>query len=209
MPSPHSSEETQADARALVAQPGGGSDRDPDRARDARLRGAADGVGRRHGPLRRRPRPGHRVGTRARHGRRGERAGGGEHPGANSRQPDDGPLEQVRLARLDDRQQERDVGRIRHPLRRHGGRLRGDQGRAEDARVPTGPVPQRALGTELVPRSVLERAPSAELRPGQLDQDSLPPYETARPHSRRLRRGGPRPRRDRRPTESPPRSSTR
>jgi NAD+ synthase (glutamine-hydrolysing) len=30
---------------------------------------------------------------------------------------------------------------------------------------------------ELVPRSVLERAPSAELRPGQLDQDSLPPYE--------------------------------
>jgi NAD+ synthase (glutamine-hydrolysing) len=31
--------------------------------------------------------------------------------------------------------------------------------------------------TELVPESVLERAPSAELRPGQLDQDSLPPYE--------------------------------
>jgi len=30
---------------------------------------------------------------------------------------------------------------------------------------------------ELVPESVLERAPSAELRPGQLDQDSLPPYE--------------------------------
>jgi NAD+ synthase (glutamine-hydrolysing) len=31
--------------------------------------------------------------------------------------------------------------------------------------------------TALVPESVLERAPSAELRPGQLDQDSLPPYE--------------------------------
>jgi NAD+ synthase (glutamine-hydrolysing) len=30
---------------------------------------------------------------------------------------------------------------------------------------------------ELVPGSVLERAPSAELRPGQLDEDSLPPYE--------------------------------
>jgi NAD+ synthase (glutamine-hydrolysing) len=28
-----------------------------------------------------------------------------------------------------------------------------------------------------VPDSVLDRAPSAELRPGQLDQDSLPPYE--------------------------------
>ena len=30
---------------------------------------------------------------------------------------------------------------------------------------------------ELVPESVLERAPSAELRPDQRDQDSLPPYE--------------------------------
>jgi NAD+ synthase (glutamine-hydrolysing) len=32
-------------------------------------------------------------------------------------------------------------------------------------------------GRELVPETVLERAPSAELRPGQLDEDSLPPYE--------------------------------
>jgi NAD+ synthase (glutamine-hydrolysing) len=32
-------------------------------------------------------------------------------------------------------------------------------------------------GRELVPSSVLERPPSAELKPGQLDQDSLPPYE--------------------------------
>ncbi|HEX5713375.1 MAG TPA: NAD+ synthase [Solirubrobacterales bacterium] len=30
---------------------------------------------------------------------------------------------------------------------------------------------------ELVPASVLERAPSAELRPDQLDSDSLPPYD--------------------------------
>jgi NAD+ synthase (glutamine-hydrolysing) len=30
---------------------------------------------------------------------------------------------------------------------------------------------------ELIPASVLERAPSAELRPDQLDADSLPPYE--------------------------------
>jgi NAD+ synthase (glutamine-hydrolysing) len=29
---------------------------------------------------------------------------------------------------------------------------------------------------ELIPESVLERPPSAELRPGQLDEDSLPPY---------------------------------
>ena len=32
-------------------------------------------------------------------------------------------------------------------------------------------------GRELVPRSVIERAPSAELRADQLDEDSLPPYE--------------------------------
>jgi NAD+ synthase (glutamine-hydrolysing) len=35
----------------------------------------------------------------------------------------------------------------------------------------------RVEGAELVPGSVLERPPSAELRPGQRDQDSLPPYE--------------------------------
>jgi NAD+ synthase (glutamine-hydrolysing) len=32
-------------------------------------------------------------------------------------------------------------------------------------------------GEELIPASVIERAPSAELRPDQLDTDSLPPYD--------------------------------
>jgi NAD+ synthase (glutamine-hydrolysing) len=32
-------------------------------------------------------------------------------------------------------------------------------------------------GTELVPAAVIERPPSAELRPDQLDSDSLPPYD--------------------------------
>ncbi len=32
-------------------------------------------------------------------------------------------------------------------------------------------------GTDLVPASVIERPPTAELRPDQLDSDSLPPYE--------------------------------
>jgi NAD+ synthase (glutamine-hydrolysing) len=32
-------------------------------------------------------------------------------------------------------------------------------------------------GRDLIPSSVLERPPSAELRPDQLDEDSLPPYE--------------------------------
>jgi NAD+ synthase (glutamine-hydrolysing) len=31
-------------------------------------------------------------------------------------------------------------------------------------------------GREVIPRSVFERAPSAELRPDQTDQDTLPPY---------------------------------
>jgi NAD+ synthase (glutamine-hydrolysing) len=35
----------------------------------------------------------------------------------------------------------------------------------------------QSAGTELIPASVIERAPSAELRPDQLDSDSLPPYE--------------------------------
>jgi NAD+ synthase (glutamine-hydrolysing) len=33
-------------------------------------------------------------------------------------------------------------------------------------------------GRELVPRTVLEKPPSAELRPDQRDEDSLPPYTT-------------------------------
>jgi NAD+ synthase (glutamine-hydrolysing) len=36
-------------------------------------------------------------------------------------------------------------------------------------------VNERA-GRERIPRTIFERAPSAELRPGQTDQDSLPPY---------------------------------
>ncbi len=33
-------------------------------------------------------------------------------------------------------------------------------------------------GLELIPRTILDKPPSAELRPDQVDQDSLPPYET-------------------------------
>jgi len=32
-------------------------------------------------------------------------------------------------------------------------------------------------GREVIPASIFERAPSAELRPDQTDQDTLPPYE--------------------------------
>ncbi|MBD2667041.1 NH(3)-dependent NAD(+) synthetase [Richelia sinica FACHB-800] len=32
-------------------------------------------------------------------------------------------------------------------------------------------------GTEVIPQNILTKAPSAELKPGQVDQDSLPPYD--------------------------------
>ena len=35
----------------------------------------------------------------------------------------------------------------------------------------------RQAGKDVIPRSTLTKPPSAELRPGQVDQDSLPPYE--------------------------------
>ena len=35
----------------------------------------------------------------------------------------------------------------------------------------------RQAGKSVIPESTLTKAPSAELRPGQTDQDSLPPYE--------------------------------
>ena len=38
-----------------------------------------------------------------------------------------------------------------------------------------------AAGRELLPLTVLEKAPSAELRPDQMDTDTLPPYEQLDP----------------------------
>src|ERR1043166_6319830 len=34
-----------------------------------------------------------------------------------------------------------------------------------------------AQGEEVIPSSILDRAPSAELKPDQRDEDSLPPYD--------------------------------
>ena len=36
-------------------------------------------------------------------------------------------------------------------------------------------------GTDVIPQAVIDKPPSAELRPDQLDQDSLPPYEELDP----------------------------
>ncbi|MGE5586217.1 MAG: NAD+ synthase [Bacillota bacterium] len=35
----------------------------------------------------------------------------------------------------------------------------------------------RSSGSEVIPRAIIEKAPSAELKPNQTDQDTLPPYE--------------------------------
>ena len=60
----------------------------------------------------------------------------GEPPVAHPRHAADGAVQQVRLDRRHHRQQERDGHRLRHALRRHGRRLRGDQGHREDAGLP-------------------------------------------------------------------------
>ena len=43
----------------------------------------------------------------------------------------------------------------------------------------------------LIPQSVIDKPPSAELRPDQLDQDSLPPYEELGPDTQGVRRRRP------------------
>jgi NAD+ synthetase len=49
-------------------------------------------------------------------------------------------------------------------------------------RGPHGQVFVRGVGgREVIPRAILEKPPSAELRPDQKDTDSLPPYEVLDP----------------------------
>ena len=86
--------------------------------------------------------------------------------------------------RADHRQQERDGHRLLHAVRRHGGRLCRHQGRGQDAGLPAGdveepPADAAADGSvgPVIPERIITRPPSAELRPDQTDQDSLPPYE--------------------------------
>src|SRR5690606_16319669 len=47
------------------------------------------------------------------------------------------------------------------------------------SRWRNGHLPRGALGPagEVIPARIIDKPPSAELRPGQTDQDSLPPYE--------------------------------
>ena len=60
----------------------------------------------------------------------------GEHPEPRPRHDPDVDLEQVRADGGHDRQQVRDVGRLRHALRRHERRLQPDQGPLQDGGLP-------------------------------------------------------------------------
>src|ERR687887_222710 len=71
----------------------------------------------------------------------------GEPPGPDPGHPADGAVEQVRLARPRDREQERVCGGLRHAVRRHGRRVRADQGRPEDPRLRARALAERP-GTE-------------------------------------------------------------
>ena len=91
------------------------------------------------------------------------------------------------------------VGYCTH-LRRHVRRARRDLGRAQDAGLPRWRAGStRRAAARSSPRAILDKAPSAELRPDQTDQDSLPPYDELDGILQAARRGAPRRRRDRRP----------
>ena len=117
-------------------------------------------------------------GRAARHERPGRREPAGAHP----RRAADDALEPARLARAHDRQQVRDGGRLLDALRRHrpaasrpsrtSRRRSSSRSRATSTSGP---------GSELIPVSIIERPPSAELRDEQRDDQSLPPYDELDP----------------------------
>lgn len=55
----------------------------------------------------------------------------------------------------------------------------------------------RRAGTERIPEALIEREPTAELRPGQKDSDSLPPYDTIEAVMERVFAGEPLERKER------------
>ena len=103
----------------------------------------------------------------------------GEHSVAHSRHAADGALQQIRRPGADHRQQVRDGRGLLHALRRHGGRAGRHRRSGKDARLRRLPLAQSRKGSD--PRRDSHKPPSAELRPGQMDTDSLPPYEVLDP----------------------------
>ena len=100
----------------------------------------------------------------------------GEPAGAHPRHAADGALEQVRLARVaTGNKSELSVGYATLYGDMAGGfALLKDVYKTDVFRLARH-LNERA-GRELIPQSIIDRAPSAELRDDQLDEDSLPPY---------------------------------
>ena len=98
----------------------------------------------------------------------------------------DGALEQVRLARADDRQQVRDVGRLLDALRRHRRRLRGHQGRAR-RRSSTGSSRYATSGRRASwsRASIIERAAERRAAPRPARRGLAAALRRARPDPRR------------------------
>ena len=110
----------------------------------------------------------------------------GEPPGPGARRDPDGAVQPRGPPGAGDQQQERAGRRLLDAVRRQRRRLRPAQGRAEDARLGAGPLAQRrgrcgAARSQPIPESSIVKPPSAELRPGQTDQDTLPPYDVLDP----------------------------
>ena len=156
----------------------------------------------RHPPRHRRDHEGvRRVPLRARRALRRARGGRhrGEPAGPHPREPADGDVEQVRLDRARHREQERVRGGLLDPVRRHGGRLRADQGRAEDPRVRAGELaertPRRRRRDAADPRAH-DREAAERRAPARPEGHRLAAaLRRARPGDRGLRRGRPRRRR--------------
>lgn len=94
---------------------------------------------------------------------------------ARARHLADGAVQQDRPAGADHRQQIRNDHRLLHAVWRHGG------GFAVIKDVPKTLVYRlanwRNQRQPIIPERIITRPPSAELRPDQTDQDSLPPYD--------------------------------
>ena len=108
--------------------------------------------------------------------RRDDGARGREPAGPGPRDDADVALERARLARARDREQVGALGRLLDALRRPRRRLRADQGRLQDGRLPARPASERARGPRADPGLDHRAAAVAELRADQQDEDSLPPY---------------------------------
>ena len=101
----------------------------------------------------------------------------GEPAEPDPRRRPDGAVEQVRLARAHDWQQERDGRRLHDALWRHGRRVRRHQGRAQDDRVPAVRAPQHESGSLI---------PERRARPSPRRPSCVPTSATTRA-SRRTR----------------------